>query len=305
MKSSTTSMMVSKTPSTFALRRWTQWSNQQLRAIFLLVFLFYFLLPFIWLLFAVTKSNTDLFTSFGLWFAPHFNLWANLQDVFTYDNSIFLTWFWNTIFYAVSSSIGASLLAALTGYVFAKYQFGGKIPLYASILGAILVPNTALALPIFFLMSKFQIVNTPWAVILPSLVNPFGVYLMRIYTEQSVPDEILQSARMDGAGELRIFWQIALPMMVPGFITVLLFVFVSTWNNYFLPLVVLSNPQYYPLTVGLAAWNAQASSAGGGDHGLFALVVTGALLSISVLIIAFLFLQRYWQNGLSMGSVKA
>ena len=101
-----------------------------------------------------------------------------------------------------------------------------------------------------------------------------------------------------------MFWQIALPIMVPGFITVLLFVFVGTWNNYFLPLVVLSNPQYYPLTVGLASWNAQASSVGGGQV-LFSLVVTGALISISILILAFLFLQRFWQNGLSFGSVKA
>lgn len=305
MKSKTYAISDAMVPSGFAQRRGPRWNGGPLRTGFLFIFLLYFLLPFLWLLFAVTKSSTDLFSSFGLWFAPHFNLWSNLQDVFTYDNSIFLTWFGNTLLYAVTSSVGAALLAALAGYVFAKFQFRGKTLLYASILGAILVPNTALALPIFFLMSKLQIIDTPWAVILPSLVNPFGVYLMRVYADQSVPEELLQAARIDGAGETRIFWQIALPIMTPGFITVLLFVFVSTWNNYFLPLVVLSNPQYYPLTVGLASWNAQASSVGGGTHSLFVLVVTGALVSISVLVLAFLFLQRYWQNGLTVGSIKA
>ncbi len=283
---------------------WIQWSYQQLRTIVLLLFLLYFLLPFIWLLFAVTKSNAALFSTFGLWFAPDFNLWTNLQTVFTYDNGIFLTWLGNSVLYAVSSSIGAAILATLAGYSFAKFSFRGKTLLYASILGAILVPNTALALPIFFLMSKIQLINTPWAVILPSLVNPFGVYLMRLYASQSIPDELLQAARIDGAGEIHTFWRVALPLMVPGFITVLLFAFVSSWNNYFLPLVVLSDPQYYPLTVGLASWNAQASSVGGGQV-LFSLVVTGALVSISILILAFLFLQRFWQSGLAMGSVKA
>jgi multiple sugar transport system permease protein len=153
------------------------------------------------------------------------------------------------------------------------------------------------------LLSKVGLINTPLAVILPSLVSPFGVYLMRIYAEQALPDEILDSARVDGAGEMRIFWSVALRILAPGFVTVLLFAFVGTWNNYFLPLLVLSKPDLYPLTVGLASWNAQAS-ANGGAQVLYTLVVTGALVSIAPLIAAFLFLQRYWQSGLTFGSVK-
>ena len=139
--------------------------------------------------------------------------------------------------------------------------------------------------------------------ILPSLISPFGVYLMRVYAEQSVPDDLLDAARVDGAGELRIFWSVALRVLAPGFVTVLLLSFVTTWNNYFLPQVVLNDPNLYPLTVGLAAWNDLASG-GGGAQNLYPLVITGSLVSVVPIILAFLFLQRYWQGGLTFGSLK-
>jgi multiple sugar transport system permease protein len=126
---------------------------------------------------------------------------------------------------------------------------------------------------------------------------------MRVYAEQSVPDDLLDAARVDGAGELRIFWSVAFRVLVPGFVTVLLLSFVATWNNYFLPLVVLSTPELYPLTIGLASWNALAG-AGGGAHSLYPLVITGALVAVVPIIVAFLFLQRYWQGGLTFGSLK-
>ena len=113
----------------------------------------------------------------------------------------------------------------------------------------------------------------------------------------------MEAARIDGAGEFRTFWQIAFRLLAPGFVTVLLFNFVATWNNYFLPLVMLSEPRWYPLTVGLAQWNSQAT-AGGGAQAEFNIVITGSLLSVVPLIIAFIFLQRYWQSGLTAGSVK-
>jgi multiple sugar transport system permease protein len=200
--------------------------------------------------------------------------------------------------------VGASLIATIAGYVFAKFQFPGRMLLFAIILGSIMVPGTALAVPTYLLLSKVGLINTPLAVILPALVSPFGVYLMRVYAEQALPDELLDAARVDGASELRIFWSVALRILAPGFVTVLLFAFVATWNNYFLPLLVLSDPTYYPLTLGLASWNAQAS-ANGGAQLLYTLVITGALVSIIPLIVGFLFLQRYWQGGLTFGSVKA
>ena len=280
------------------------WTRRNLATAFLLVFLVYFLLPFFWLIVSTTKTNPELFTTFGLWFASDFNFLHNLGDLFTYDNGVFLTWLWNTTYYAVLSAVGASLIATMAGYVFAKFRFPGRTLVFAIILGSIMVPSTALAIPTYLLLSKVGLINTPLAVILPSLISPLGVYLMRIYTEQAVPDELLDAARVDGAGEIRIFRSVALRLLAPGFVTVLLFSFVATWNNYFLPLLVLSDPTYYPLTMGLASWNAQAS-ANGGAQLLFTLVVTGALVSIVPLIVAFLFLQRFWQGGLSFGAVKS
>ena len=166
-----------------------------------------------------------------------------------------------------------------------------------------MIPQTALIIPIFLLLSQVGLVDTPCAVILPSLVVPFGVYLMRVYAEQAVPDELLDAARIDGAGEMRIFAAIAMPTDAPGFVTVLLLSFVATWNNYFLPLVVLSTPRLFPLTVGLASWY-QGASAGGGAQALFTLVLTGALVGIVPVALVFLSLQRFWRSGLASGSVK-
>jgi multiple sugar transport system permease protein len=280
------------------------WSLQALATAFLLLFLIYFLLPFFWLIVSSTKTNSELFSTFGLWFAPDFNLFSNISDVFTYDGGVFLTWLWNTAYYSVVSAVGATLIATLAGYTFAKFRFPGRTLVFAIILGAIMVPATALAVPTYLLLSKIGLINTPLAVILPSLVSPFGVYLMRVYAEQAVPDDLLDAARVDGAGELRIFWSVALRILMPGFVTVLLLVFVGTWNNYFLPLLVLSNSSLYPLTVGLANWNQQAT-AGGGSQLLYTIVVTGSLVSIVPLIVGFLCLQRYWQNGLTFGSMKS
>ncbi len=282
----------------------TRWTRQSLATAFLLVFLVYFFLPFFWLIVSATKTNPDLFTSFGLWFASDFNFFNNLGDLFTHDGGVFLTWVWNTAYYATCGAVGAALIATIAGFAFAKFQFPGRTLVFAIILGSIMVPSTALAIPTYLLLSKIGLINTPLAVILPSLASPFGVFLMRIYAEQAVPDELLDAARVDGAGEMRIFWSVALRILVPGFVTVLLFSFVATWNNYFLPLLVLSDPTYYPLTLGLASWNAQAS-ANGGAQLLFTLVLTGSLVSIIPLIVAFLFLQRYWQGGLTLGSIRS
>jgi multiple sugar transport system permease protein len=269
----------------------------------LALFLAYTLVPLVYLLISATKDDDGLFNSFGLWFAPHFHLFANLRALFTFQHGIFARWLLNTAFYSVSSAVGATLLASAAGYAFAKFRFVGRDFLFALTLGAVMIPQTALAIPLFLLMSKVGLVDTPWAVILPSLVNPFGVYLMRVYAEQSVPDELIDAARIDGAGEGRIFATIALRILSPAVITVLLLSFVATWNNYFLPLVMLQSSHLFPLTIGLADWY-ETSSAGGGGQSLFPLVLTGSLVSIVPIGFLFLAMQRFWQGGLSAGSVK-
>ena len=262
----------------------------------------YALLPLFWLLVNSTKTQQELFSSFGLWFSGDFALWDNIMQTLTYDDGVFLRWFGNTLLYVIVGAGGATFLATFAGYGLAKFDFPGKRAVFAIVLGAVAVPGTALAVPTFLMFSQMGLTNTPWAIILPSLISPFGLYLVWVFAIDAVPNEILEAARIDGAGEFRTFFTISARLLAPGFVTVLLFTIVATWNNYFLPLIMLSESTWYPLTVGLNAWNAQATTAGG--DAISNLVITGSLLTIVPIIVAFLFLQRYWQSGLAAGSVK-
>jgi len=266
------------------------------------IILVYSLIPLVWLLINATKTQADLLDSFGLWFHGDFALFANIADTFTYDDGIFLRWLGNTLLYVLVGAGGATFLAVLGGYGLAKFDFPGKRAVFAVVIGAVAVPGTALAVPTFLMFSKMGLTNTPWAVIIPSLVTPFGLYLMWTFAAEAIPDELIEAARVDGASEFGTFLRICLPLLAPGIVTVLLFSMVATWNNYFLPLIMLKNPDWYPLTVGLNAWNQQAQTAGG--EPVFNLIITGSLLTILPLLAAFLLLQRYWQSGLAAGSVK-
>jgi multiple sugar transport system permease protein len=263
----------------------------------------YSLVPLVWLVINATKTQEGLLSSFGLWFDDgEFALWSNLRQTFTYDDGVFLRWLGNTVLYVVVGAGGATLLSTLAGYGLAKFDFPGRRAVFAVVIGAVAVPGTALAVPTFLMFSRMGLTNTPWSVIIPSLISPFGLYLMWTFSSQAVPDEMLEAARVDGAGEFRTFFRISVPLLGPGIVTALLFNMVVTWNNYFLPLIMLKDPDWYPLTIGLNAWNEQAQTAG--SEAVFNLVITGSLLTILPLLAAFLLLQRYWQSGLAAGSVK-
>jgi multiple sugar transport system permease protein len=164
----------------------------------------------------------------------------------------------------------------------------------------VLVPTTALALPLYLLASELRIVDSAWAVFIPLLTNPFGVYLAKVYADAAVPDEVIEAARVDGAGHVRIFFTVALPMMRPGVVTVLLFQFVAIWNNFFLPLVLLTDPKLFPVSLGLFQWSTRQTQ----FPQYMPLVITGSLVAILPLVIAFVVLQRQWRAGLAAGSVK-
>ncbi|MEU9354214.1 carbohydrate ABC transporter permease [Streptomyces griseoloalbus] len=264
--------------------------------------LIYSLVPLVWLAISATKTQEGLSRSFGLWFDGDFALFDNITETFTYDDGVFTRWLLNTLLYVVVGAGGATFLAVLGGYALAKFDFPGRRAVFAVVIGAVAVPGTALAVPTFLMFSNMGLTNTPWAVIIPSLISPFGLYLMWVFASEAIPTELMEAARIDGAGEVRTFFQVALPLLAPGIVTVSLFTMVATWNNYFLPLIMIKDPDWYPLTLGLNSWNAQAATAGG--QPVFHLVVTGSLITIVPLIAAFLLLQKYWQSGLAAGSVK-
>jgi multiple sugar transport system permease protein len=207
----------------------------------------------------------------------------------------------NTALYAALGGGGATVLSALAGYGFARFRFRGNKILFLVVISALLVPVTAITLPLYLVYAKAGLINSIWGLILPSLVTPIGVYLMRVYIAGSVPPELIDAARMDGAGEVRIFLRLVVPLMVPGLLTVFLLSVVAVWNNYFLPLMIFSKSNLYPLTVGVGLWASRVQ--GSGSTQLVPLVVIGGLVTIIPMVALFLLVQRYWRGGLLLGSI--
>ncbi|MFE7426062.1 carbohydrate ABC transporter permease [Streptomyces sp. NPDC014735] len=266
---------------------------------FLLLAVVYMLFPLVWLVTAATKDTGDLLAGNAFSFQG-FNLGENLSNLASYGDGIYFRWYLNSLLYAGVGALVCSLICVAAGYAFDKYEFRGKEKLFGLVLMGVLVPTTALALPMYLLASKTGLVNTYWSVLIPVLVNPFGVYLARVFSTGYIPNEALEAARIDGAGELRVFWSIGLRMVMPGFVTVFLFQFTAIWNNFFLPLVMLSDRKLFPLSLGLYSWNTNTH----GEPSFYPLVVTGSLLAVIPLIVAFVSLQRHWKAGMTAGSVK-
>jgi multiple sugar transport system permease protein len=261
----------------------------------------YFLVPVYWVVVAATKSTEDLFGSNGFLLGSEFALWGNLAQVLSYDGGIFIRWFLNSVLYAGVGAIFATYFAAAGGYALSKYQFRGRGLVFGSILGGVLVPGTATALPLFLLFSQLGLANTYWSVLLPSLVSPFGLFLCRIYSDASIDSSLIEAARLDGAGELRIFHTVGLRILTPALVTVFLFQLVGIWNNFFLPLVMLADSELYPITLGLNNWRSQVDRL----PEFYELTTGGVLLSIIPLAIAMIVLQRFWRGGLTEGAVKS
>lgn len=259
----------------------------------------YMVLPVLWLFFASTKSTADLYGTAAYAFG-HPAFFDNVVAVLSQDGGVFLRWMANSMFYAAFGAVFGGLISVMAGYAFDKFQFRGKDSFFGIVLVGVLIPNTATVLPMYLLASVFGITNTIWAVLIPVLCNPFGVYLARVYSAAYVPAETLEAARVDGAGAIRSFFSLGLPMILPGYVTIALFQFVGVWNNFMLPLVMLQDQQLLPVSVGISIWQGYAVP----QPEFTPLVITGSLLSIVPLLLAFIMLQRFWKSGLTAGSVK-
>lgn len=263
----------------------------------------YFVMPLLWLVISSTKTNAALFASFGFAFSDPFVLLDNIQSVLTRENGIFLRWMQNTFVYASLGALGAVLVSVPAAYAFAVFRFRGRRFLAVVLLVTIMVPNTALAVPLFKVMRDIGLINSPLAMILPSMVSPFSVYLIWRYFDQAFPHELLDAGRVDGASEPRILRSIVLPALTPIVATVFLLVFVATWNNFLLPLLVLTDNALQPLSVGLAGWN-ERTVRPLNTAPEYTMMITAVLLSAIPLVIAFFLFQRYWRAGLVGGAVR-
>ncbi|RMB57506.1 carbohydrate ABC transporter permease [Tessaracoccus antarcticus] len=258
--------------------------------------LLYFLLPIVWLVIASSKNNTDLVSSFGFWFAD--NNWAfNWNSLMSWTKGLFPRWVLNSVFYSTVAATLGTLISVACGYAMAKFVFPGRRALLVTIMAGLLMPIAILTVPLYLLFSQMQLTNTIWSIIIPSMVSPFGVFLANVYADSSVPTELLEAARIDGAGEARIFFTMVLRLLAPAMVTIFLFIFVATWNNFLLPLMMISSDTLKPVTLGLYGMMSYFAP----DKGA---VMLGALLGVVPLILLFLILQRFWQSGLAAGAVK-
>ncbi|MEV0094640.1 carbohydrate ABC transporter permease [Streptomyces sp. NPDC050738] len=259
----------------------------------------YTLLPALWLVLAAGKKQDAL--SGGSIFSLHdFSFLKNLRNLFSMDDGIYTRWYGNSLLYAVLGAGIGAMVSIACGYAFDKYRFQHKEKLFGLVLAAVMVPQTVLALPLYLMASRTGLVNTFWSVFIPVLFNPFGVYLGRMFSQGYVPNEVLEAARMDGAGELKTYLRVSLRMMGPGLVTVFLFQLTAIWNNFFLPMVMLSNQKLYPVSLGLYTWNSSATT----EPDYYTVVIMGSLLAVLPLVLAFILLQRFWKAGLTAGSVK-
>jgi multiple sugar transport system permease protein len=258
----------------------------------------YTLLPVSGVVVAATKSGAELFSTFT--FAPGTGLVDNIVELHGHRGGIYWRWLLNSGVYAGVGALQSVLVSASAGYALAKYRFPGRQAIFGLILAGVLVPGVTLAIPQYLLMAEIGLANTYWSVLAPSIISPFGIYLARIYAAAAVSDEMIEAGRIDRASELRIFARIALPIMIPGLVTIFLFQFVAIWNNFLLPFVMLSDDSLFPLTVGLYRLLNQGAT----QPALYNLTITGSFLAVVPLIALFLTLQRYWRIDLLTGAVK-
>lgn len=258
----------------------------------------YCLTPVVWVLLAASKSPRELFTTFA--FAPGSGLADNLVALSRYGGGQFWQWSLNSLLYAGAGAALSTLVSAMAGYALAKFRFRGREMLFSVILTGVLVPAVVLAVPQYLLLARLGLAGTYWSVLLPVIINPFGIFLCRVFAAAAVPQSTIEAARVDGAGELRLFGAIALPMMAQGLVTVFLLQFVGIWNNFLLPFIMLSDQDKYPITLGLYTFLGQ----GAGDTDLYPLVVMGSAVSIIPLVALVLLLQRFWRADLLAGGLS-
>ncbi|MFD7865540.1 carbohydrate ABC transporter permease [Streptomyces sp. NPDC059783] len=259
----------------------------------------YCLLPVAWILVASTKSGGELFSTFT--FLPGSGFADNVADLSAYRDGVYWRWMANSALYAGVGALLSTAVSAVSGYALAMYRFRGRETIFNILLAGVLMPPVILAVPQYLLMAKADLTDSYLSVMLPVILSPYGVYLARIYAAAAVPGDVVEAGRMDGGGEWRIFRTIALPMMVPGLVTVFLFQFVAIWNNFLLPYIMLGDDEKFPVTLGLFTLLQQGAS----TPALYTLVITGALLAIVPLIALFLVVQRFWSLDLLSGAVKS
>jgi len=261
----------------------------------LLLVTFLTLGPFVWLLSGSFKTQAEIMSPGLGRLIPHAPTLANYRTLFA--RVPFASYFVNTVFVASATALLTTLVSAMGGYALAKYDFRGKQIATTVVLGTMLLPGVVLLAPLFQLVHTLHLIDTFWGLILPTAASGFGVLVTRQYF-RAIPNALLDSGRLDGAGEWRIFWSIVLPLVRPILSALLIFTFLGAWNSYLWPMIVLRDERNFLLTV--AVTNVVASL----HQQEYGVVLAGTLVSIAPIVMLFLALQREFIHGLTLGAVK-
>ena len=221
------------------------------------------------------------------------NYW---EIIFNFQNGLFPRWFLNTLFTTLVITVGSLLLNTLAGYIFAKKEFYGKHFLFSLMLATMMVPGAVTLIPAFLMINYLKLFNTYWALILPALASPFGIFMMRQFIS-SLPSELIEVSKIDGASELRIFWSIIIPLSLPGMAALGIFTVINAWNSFLWPLVVLRSNTMRTLVVGLATVQSEY-------HPEYGLIMAGSVLTVLPLLVLYILFQPYFVEGLRMGYGK-
>jgi multiple sugar transport system permease protein len=274
----------------------------------LLLFGIFFGLPLVWLILAPTKTDVQLTQNFPLSFGSLSKIGEDWQHLLSFDDGVIVQWSINSVLYALATLVLALAVSLPAGYALATSRPWGRNILLSLTLVAMLLPISALVLPLFLEINVVQLVNTPWSVILPLAFFPFGVYLAFIYYAVSLPKDLLSAARVDGANEWQLFWHVGLPLSRPLLGLLAFLNFTATWNNYFLPFVMLQDTSVYNLPVGIQALMISTpalhptTSTNIPIHKA-ELAFAGVMMVLPVAIV-FLFSQRFVTSGALTGSIR-
>ncbi|MGW1410559.1 carbohydrate ABC transporter permease [Streptomyces sp. NPDC002403] len=252
--------------------------------------------PFLWMAISAFKTQQDLTASPPVWIPTEWTL-ENFRELL--DKLDLPLYFMNSVIVAVLVTVSNLVFCSMLGYALAKLNFAGRNKIFGLVLGALMVPGNLMLLPLFVLMSKLQLIDSYAGLVLPFAAGAFGVFLMRQFM-QSIPDELLEAARMDGAGEWYIFWRIVMPLVKPALATLSIFTFLGSWNNFVWPLIATNDPDKYTLPVALATFATDPNKAGGSNGMLMA----GSLLVVLPVVVLFIALQRHFTQGIATAGMK-
>lgn len=250
--------------------------------------------PFVWMLLSSVKPEAEIRANPPTWWPETFTL-ANYRDLFSRLD--FPQYFVNSTIVAVCVTLGNLLFCSALGYALAKLRFPGRQALFLVVLGMLMVPGMVTFVPQFVLVSNLGLANSYAGLILPFLAGPFGVFLMRQYL-RSIPDDLIEAARVDGAGEWRIFFSIVLPLCRPALATLGILTFLASWNNFLWPLVIATTEDTYTLPVALALYSV------GQNRTDFGLLLAGAVVVVLPVLVVFLALQRHFLRGIATTGLK-